>query len=243
MGRYLPLFFCNQKKSRKTVKEKFRPLPSRSRVRLPPKGGINAPPETERFLISTASPMGSRAVFQYPSGARPPKVLRTSRGYYFDSSAKGAHSARRLSRDWQGEGAPAPCTDLDLLSKLGVNAATCRRYNPSVFSACETSRKSSSPYTGEPRRLPPQAVELPKCNPRLSPPLAGCPHPSRCSAKAQHRATFPKGKALRSRAAHRICSLRGQRAEVCAQYAAKCGESPFVRRKIFYFAGFWAAAA
>ena len=25
-GRYLPLFFCNQKKSRKTVKEKFRPL-------------------------------------------------------------------------------------------------------------------------------------------------------------------------------------------------------------------------
>ena len=42
-GRYLPLFFCNQKKSRKTVKEKFRPLPSRSRVRLPPKGGINAP--------------------------------------------------------------------------------------------------------------------------------------------------------------------------------------------------------
>ena len=42
-GRSLPLFFCNQKKSRKTVKEKFRPLPSRSRVRLPPKGGINAP--------------------------------------------------------------------------------------------------------------------------------------------------------------------------------------------------------
>ena len=76
-GRSLPLFFCNQKKSRKTVKEKFRPLPSRSRVRLPPKGGINAPPETERFLISTASPTGSRAVFQFPSDARPPKVLRT----------------------------------------------------------------------------------------------------------------------------------------------------------------------
>ena len=35
-GRYLPLFFCNQKKSRKTVKEKFlQPPPSRSRVRLP----------------------------------------------------------------------------------------------------------------------------------------------------------------------------------------------------------------
>ena len=38
-GQSLPLFFCNQKKSRKAVKEKFRPLPSRSRVRLPPEGG------------------------------------------------------------------------------------------------------------------------------------------------------------------------------------------------------------
>ena len=81
--RYLPLFFCNQKKSRKTVKEKFRPLPSRSRVRLPPKGGINAPPETWRFLISTASPTGSRAVFQYPSDARLPEALRARRGYLF----------------------------------------------------------------------------------------------------------------------------------------------------------------
>ena len=97
-GRYLPLFFCNQKKSRKTVKEKFRPLPSRSRVRLPPKGGINAPPEIVWFLISTASPTGSRAVFQFPSGARPPEVLRTSRGYDFDSAVQSAHSARRLSR-------------------------------------------------------------------------------------------------------------------------------------------------
>ena len=31
-----------------------------------------------------------------------------------------------------------------------VNAMPCRRYNPSVFSACKTSRKASSPYTGEP---------------------------------------------------------------------------------------------
>ena len=31
--------------------------------------------------------------------------------------------------------------------------------------------------------------------PQLSPPKAGCPHPSRYGAKAQHRATFPKGKA------------------------------------------------
>ena len=67
-----------------------------------PKGGINAPPEAFGFLLSTASPMGSRAVFQYPSDARPPEALRASRGYDFDSAAKGAHSARRLSRDWRG---------------------------------------------------------------------------------------------------------------------------------------------
>ena len=46
--------------------------------------------------------MGSRAVFQYPSDARPPEALRASRGDDFDSAAKGAHSARRLSRDWRG---------------------------------------------------------------------------------------------------------------------------------------------
>ena len=36
---------------------------------------------------------------------------------------------------------------------------------------------------------------MPMCVPRLSPPLAGCPHPSRYGAKALCRATFPKGKA------------------------------------------------
>ena len=113
-GRCLPLFFCNQKKSRKTVKEKFRPLPSRSRVRLPPKGGINAPPETERFLIGAASPTGSRADFQFPSDARPPEALRASRGYYFNSLVQGTHSARRLSRDLLGEGGFAA----DLLTSL-----------------------------------------------------------------------------------------------------------------------------
>ena len=46
--------------------------------------------------------------------------------------------------------------------------------------------------------------------PQLSPPGAGCPHPSRCGA-APHRATFPKGKAqavekvLRSRAFSFLC--------------------------------------
>ena len=40
-----------------------------------------------------------------------------------------------------------------------------------------------------------KAQNLQRLVSRLSPLLAGCPHPSRCSAKAQHRATFPKGKA------------------------------------------------
>ena len=38
--------------------------------------------------------------------------------------------------------------------KSRVNAITGRGYNPSGFSACETSRKASSPYTGEPRFAP-----------------------------------------------------------------------------------------
>ena len=116
-GRSLPLFFCNQKKSRKTVKEKFlQPPPSRSRVRLPPKGGINAPPEAFGFLISTASPTGSRAVFQYPSDARPPEVLRTSRSYYFNAAVQNAYSARLLSRSWYDW----KCTPFTLLKVGGA---------------------------------------------------------------------------------------------------------------------------
>ena len=46
----------------------------------------------------------------------------------------------------------------------------------------------------EPRQLPPQATELQRCEPHLSPLLAGCPHPSLCGA-APHSATFPKRKA------------------------------------------------
>ena len=53
------------------------------------------------------------------------------------------------------EAAPPHTTDFPRRKKcsnrFSVNAFTGRRYNPSVFSACKTSRKSSSPYTGEPR--------------------------------------------------------------------------------------------
>ena len=62
-------------------------------------------------------------------------------------------------------GSAANRTDLILLSKFSVNAIPCRRYNPSVFSACKTSRKASSPCTGEPRsalRLPCRAQREPR---------------------------------------------------------------------------------
>ena len=41
---------------------------------------------------------------------------------------------------------------------------------------------------------PAPCTALPKRKPQLSPPLAGCPHPSRRGV-TPHRATFPKGKA------------------------------------------------
>ena len=79
--------------------------------------------------------------------------------------------------------------------KFGVNAFPCRRYNPSVFSACETSRKSSSPCTGEPRRLPPQSHGIAKEQSAVKPAVGGLPSSVTVQRSAQHRATFPKGKA------------------------------------------------
>ena len=44
----------------------------------------------------------------------------------------------------------------------------------------------------------------------VKPAFGGLPSSVTVQRSAQHRATFPKGKALRSRAAYRICSLRGR---------------------------------
>ena len=59
-------------------------------------------------------------------------------------------------------------------------------------------RKCSSILRGSRGGYRRKGTELAQCMPQqLRPPEAGGPHPSRCSAKAQHRATFPKGKAKR----------------------------------------------
>ena len=75
-------------------------------------------------------------------------------------------------------------------------AAACRL----TASATGGARKPNPSEGAE--AAPPQTTDLQRCAPQLSPPLAGCPHPSRCGA-APHRATFPKGKAKRSAAAVR----------------------------------------
>ena len=64
--------------------------------------------------------------------------------------------------------------------KMRVNAITGRRYNPSVFSACKTSRKASSPCTGEPRRLPPHTTDFPRC--KTHTPQGGCAATARFTA-------------------------------------------------------------
>ena len=52
-------------------------------------------------------------------------------------AASATGGARKPNPSEGGEGAPAPHTDLVLLSKSGIDAITGRRYNPSVFSACK----------------------------------------------------------------------------------------------------------
>ena len=59
-------------------------------------------------------------------------------------------------------------------------------------------RSKAKPLRGSRGGYRRKGTELAQCMPQqLRPPEAGGPHPSRCSAKAQHRATFPKGKAKR----------------------------------------------
>ena len=75
----------------------------------------------------------------------------------------------------------------------------------------------------EPRRLPPQATELQRCVSQLSPPTAGCPHPSRCGT-APHRATFPKGEGKGG------CRRRAQNLPKCKPQLSPPGRAALIRR-------------
>ena len=78
-----------------------------------------------------------------------------------------------------------------------VRSRTCGRQRLAFLAASATGgARKPNPSEGA-KAAPPQATELQRRVPRLSPPPAGCPHPSRCGA-APHRATFPLGKATRS---------------------------------------------
>ena len=55
-------------------------------------------------------------------------------------------------------------------------------------------RSKAKPLRGSRGGFCRRAQDLQKREPQLSPPLAGCPHPSRRGV-TPHRATFPKGKA------------------------------------------------
>ena len=110
--------------------------------------------------------------------------------------------------------------------------------NPLGVTASLTSKGSQdsrSVRLGEHRGAE-NALSLPRRVPRLSPLSAGCPHPSRCGA-APHRATFPKGKALRPlplcRSPIKMCRhrrrskakpLRGSRGGSAAEHGGYLGE-------------------
>ena len=79
---------------------------------------------------------------------------------------------------------------------LGANSRLALSLPPSACSnpLCRHPPPSSEGGEGAPA----PRTEFAKVRTAVKPAGAGCPHPSRCSAKAQHRATFPKGKAMRS---------------------------------------------
>ena len=86
-------------------------------------------------------------------------------------------------------------------SRLALSLPQSRCFNP--FSPRQL------PPQREPRRLPPQATELQRRVPRLSPPLAGCPHPSRCSAARSTAPPSPRGRLRRHSKAKPLRGSRG----------------------------------
>ena len=117
----MPLFFCNQKKSRKTVKEKFCPLLYSLALRTSAVKALVCPfaARRSRFGLRYSRVRGRRqskfpaasatggarnfypgGFFNTPCAPDRQRRLRAGQGYYFNAAARGARSLRRQSRDW-----------------------------------------------------------------------------------------------------------------------------------------------
>ena len=115
-------------------------------------------------------------------------------------------SPRQLPPQREPRRLPPQATDLALLSKFGVNAIIGRRYNPSVFSACKTSRKSSSPYTVG-FRAPPvadTARKASRCRPQVRERIAEARAANGEGAEKCAPAPTHRFNAVRSSALHTI---------------------------------------
>ena len=115
-------------------------------------------------------------------------------------------------------------------SRLAVSLPQSRCFNP--FSPRQL------PPQREPRRLPPQATELQRRVPRLSPPLAGCPHPSRCSAARSTAPPSPRGRrcAPAPRTEFALCGGRERRFALNMPRSAEKARS--FAEKFFILRGF-----
>ena len=100
----------------------------------------------------------------------------------------------------------------------------------------ENARQNRSAIQGSQGGCRRKATELPKSNPRLSPPLAGCPHPSRCSAARSTAPPSPRGRrcAPAPRTEFALCGAEsGGLRSICREVRRKPVRSP----KNFLFCG------
>ena len=119
----MPLFFCKQKKSRKTVKEKFYPLLYSLELRTSAVKALVFPfaARRSRFGLRCSRVRGRRqskfpaapatggarnfypgGFFNTPCAPDRQRRLRAGQGYYFNAAARGAGLLRRQSRGWLG---------------------------------------------------------------------------------------------------------------------------------------------
>ena len=93
---------------------------------------------------------------------------------------------------------------------------------PQSFVAAKR-RQKPAPSSEGAEAAPPQSTELQRCKPRLSPPLAGCPHPSRCSAARSTAPPSPRGRLRRRSKAKPLRGSRDSRSvRLCGRAPSKC---------------------